>query len=269
MESLFTNIDSYVNDISKIGGELGPLVFKGVTVLLLVLITAKLFGIFLSKLLVNIGVPERKANLAITGLHILVLLIGALVVLGMIGFSVESLFRVSMILVIVFISIYIVAKPFVPTLPFKAGDLISTAAGTGIVHSISVMYTQIRTFESKIISIPNHKIFNDSVTNSSVMPNRRVDIDFHIPYGHDVERVLNIVGEILEQDEVVLEKPAPRVEIDKLKTDYMEMKARFWVQRKHALTARWGLNKKILLTLKKTGIPMAYSQMEINLVRRS
>ena len=269
MESLSTNIDSYVHDISKIGGELGPLLFKGITLLLLVLIIAKFLGIFLSKFLISIGVPDRKANLSITGLHILVLLIGALVVLGMVGFSVESLFRVSMILIMVFIAIYIVAKPYIPTLPFTVGNLISTSAGTGVVHNISVLYTQLRTFEGKIISIPNHKIFNDSVTNSSIMPNRRVDIDFPIPYGHDPERVLNIVSEILEQDEIVLEKPVPRVEIDKLKTDYMEMKARFWVKRKHALTVRWGLNKKILLTLKETGVPMAYSQMEINLVRRS
>ena len=104
MDSFSTTIDSYVNEISTIGGELGPLVFEGITLLLLVLITAKFLGIFLSRFLINIGVPERKANLSITGLHILVLLIGALVVLGMVGFSVESLFRVSMILIMMFIA---------------------------------------------------------------------------------------------------------------------------------------------------------------------
>jgi small conductance mechanosensitive channel len=268
VNSLSTTIDSYVNEISTVGGELGPLVLEGIVLLVLVLITAKYLGIFLSKFLINIGVPERKANLSITGLHILVLLIGALVVLGMVGFSVESLFRVSMIVVMVFIALYIVAKPYIPTLPFTAGDLISTSAGAGIVHNISVMYTQLRTFEGKIISIPNYKIFNDAVTNYSVMPNRRVDIDFYILYGQDLEKVTNIVDEILEQDDIVLEKPAPRVVIDKFNTNYMEMKARFWVERKHALTGRWGLNKKILTALEKYGIPMAYSQMEVNLARR-
>jgi len=269
MDSLSTTFDTYVNEISTIGGEFGPIVFKGITLLLLVLILAKFLGMFLSKFLIKCGVPERKANLSTTGLHILVLFIGALTVLDMIGFSVESLFRVSMIIVMVIIAIYIVAKPYIPTLPFITGNLISTGAGTGIVHNISVMYTQIRTFEGKIISIPNYRIFKDAVTNYSVMPNRRVDIDFYILYGQDVEKVTNIVYEILERNEIVLEKPVPRVVINKFRTDYMEMKARFWVQRKHALTVRWELNKKILTTLEKAGIPMAYSQMEINLFRRN
>ena len=36
-----------------------------------------------------------------------------------------------------------------------------------------------------MIYIPNQKIFNDTVTNSSVRPNRRLDIDFFIPYDQD------------------------------------------------------------------------------------
>jgi small-conductance mechanosensitive channel len=68
------------------------------------------------------------------------------------------------------------------------------------------------------------------------------------------------VGEILQQEEIVLEKPAPRIVIDKFTPDYMEMKARFWVERKHALTGRWGLNEKIKSRFDEEGISMASSQ---------
>jgi small-conductance mechanosensitive channel len=63
-----------------------------------------------------------------------------------------------------------------------------------------------------------------------------LDIDFLYPYDQDVEKVKFAVGEILQQEEIVLEKPAPRTVIDKFTPDYMEMKARFWVERKQALT---------------------------------
>jgi small conductance mechanosensitive channel len=73
------------------------------------------------------------------------------------------------------------------------------------------------------------------------------------------------VSEILEQDDMVLEKPAPRVVIDKFTPGHMEMKARFWVQRKHALTGRWGLNEKIKSRFEEEGISMASPRLEVNL----
>jgi small conductance mechanosensitive channel len=126
------------------------------------------------------------------------------------------------------------------------------------------MHTRLRTFDGKVIYIPNHKVLNDQVTNSSARPNRRLDIDFFIPYEQDVETVKVAVSEILEQDDMVLEKPAPRVVIDKFTPDYMEMKARFWVERKNALTGRWGLNEKIKLRFEEEGISMASPRIQIS-----
>jgi len=64
--------------------------------------------------------------------------------------------------------------------------------------------------------------------------------------------------------EVIFARMTPRVVIDKLSLGYMEMKARFWVERKHALTGRWGLNEKIKSRFDEEGIKMASPRMEIN-----
>jgi small-conductance mechanosensitive channel len=113
--------------------------------------------------------------------------------------------------------------------------------------------------------IPNHRVFGDACTNSSVRPNRRLDIDFFIPYKEDVERVVKTVDEILQEEDIVLDKPAPRVVIDQFTPDYMAMKARFWVQRKNALTVRWGLNAKLKTRFDELGISMTSTRLEVNL----
>ncbi|MBW1788873.1 MAG: mechanosensitive ion channel, partial [Deltaproteobacteria bacterium] len=94
-------------------------------------------------------------------------------------------------------------------------------------------------------------------------PNRRVIIDFFIPYHEDVEKAKEVVGTILKEDERILEKPAPRVVIAKFTPDYMEMQARFWVVRKHALVSRWDLNAKIKSRFDEEGIAMAAPRLEI------
>jgi small conductance mechanosensitive channel len=139
---------------------------------------------------------------------------------------------------------------------------------TGTVDQMSLINKRLQTFDGKMIYIPNQKIFNDTVTNSSVRPNRRLDIEIFTPYDQDVEKVKVAVGEILQQEEIVLEKPAPRIVIDKFTSDYMEMKARFWVERKHALTGRWGLNEKIKMRFDEEGISMASARMEVSLPQK-
>ena len=263
MGTVSSELSKYVNEISRIGGEFGPMLLKGMVLLVFVLVLAKYLAKFLVPLLVRAGMSERKAAYSVTGLHILVLLIGTLVVLGMVGFSGALLVRAIMTILMVVIAVYIIVKPYIPQLPFQQGDVIDTAAGSGVVDQISLINTRVRTFDGKMIYIPNYRLFSDAVTNSSVRPNRRLDIDFFIPYDQDVEKVKETVGEILQQDEIVLERPSPRVVINKFTPDYMAMQARFWVERKKALTGRWGLNEKIKSRFEEEGISMASPRITV------
>ena len=268
MDTLSSNVNAYVEQISNIGGQFGPMAVKAAILLVIILFLVKYLGRFVAILLIKYGMPERKAAYSVTGLHILVLLIGALVVLNLVGFPGAMLFRAIMIIVMVTLAIFIIAKPYIPQLPYRKGNLIQVAGAMGIVDSITIMHTCIRTLDGKIIFVPNHKVLNDQVVNSSTRPNRRLDIDFFIPYDQDVDKVKGLVGEILKEDEIVLEKPAPRVVVDKFTPEYMEMKARFWVVRKHALTGRWGLNEKIKSRFDEEGIQMASPRLEITQDRR-
>ena len=263
MDQFSSGMHSYIDQVSQIGGTLGPMVVKGMILLLIVLLLVKYLGKFVSALLIKAGMPERKAAYSQTGMHILVLLIGALVVLNMVGFPGALLFRVIMVIVMVCMAAYIIGKPYLPQLPFKKGEVIKIGDSMGTVDLITVMHTRIKTFDGKVVYIPNHKVLNDKVTNSSVRPNRRLDIHFYIAFDQDVKRAMELVTEILKGDAIVLEKPAPRVVIDKFEPGYMEMLARFWVERKHVLTGRWGLNEKIKLKLDEEGIKMASPKLEI------
>ncbi|MBW1817654.1 MAG: mechanosensitive ion channel [Deltaproteobacteria bacterium] len=263
MESISNGLSDYVDNISSIGTELGPMAVKAMILLVIVLLLVKYLGKFVSKVLVMVGMPERRAAYSVTMLHILVLIVGALVVLNLVGFPGALLFRIVMIIIMITIASYIITKPYLPRLPFKKGDIVKQGESMGIVDAITVMHTRIRTFDGKMIYIPNHKVMNDPVTNSSARPNRRVIIDFFIPYHEDVEKAKEVVGTILKEDERILEKPAPRVVIAKFTPDYMEMQARFWVVRKHALVSRWDLNAKIKARFDEEGIAMAAPRLEI------
>ncbi len=258
-----STFNQYIDQVSQVGDKFGPLIVKAVVLLVIVLFITKLLGRFFTLILVKLGMPERKALMAVSVLHILVLLIGALIVLNVLGFPGILLFRVIVVIVMVGLAALIILKPFIPQLPFKTGDTVKIGTTVGQVEKISFMHTMIRTFDAKIVFIPNHKILNDQLVNFAIKPNRRVDIDFYIPYEEDVERIKKVVGEVLAADERVLPKPAAKVVISKFTPDYRHMQARFWVERKKAIIARWALNEKIDARFSKEGIKMAAPRMEI------
>ena len=116
------------------------MVVKAMILLVILLLLVKYPGRFVAMLLIRAGVPERKAAYSVTGLHILVLLIGALVVLNMVGFPGVLLFRVIMVIVMVGLAIYIIVKPYMPQLPFKKGNIIQVAGAMGTVDLIKIMH---------------------------------------------------------------------------------------------------------------------------------
>lgn len=64
MNSVSSQLGGYVNEISKIGGELGPMVVRGMILLLLVLLLVKYLGKFVSMLLIKAGI-ERTDQVAV------------------------------------------------------------------------------------------------------------------------------------------------------------------------------------------------------------
>ena len=264
MGPLSSHFNEYVDQITKVGDTLGPVVVKAAILLVIVLLLAKFLGQFLAVFLVRFGMAERKATIFVTALHVFVLLLSALVVLNVLGFPGMLLFRVILIFVLAVISAYIISKPYIPKLPFKTGDTVQIGDIFGKVDTITFMHTMVRTFDGKIVFIPNHKVLNDKLTNLAMKPNRRLDLNFFIPYhGDHRKRAKEVVTEIIKNDEKVLEKPAPKVVVSKLTPDYIVMQARVWVPRLSRITTRWRINEVILDRFEREGIEMARPRMEI------
>ena len=99
-----------------------------------------------------------------------------------------------MVIVMIFIAVFVVAKPYIPKLPLKTGDVVMIGGTMGKVDLITIMHTRIRTFDGKVVYIPNHKVLNDQVVNTSLRPKRRLDIDFYVPLDAHVDKVKGDCG---------------------------------------------------------------------------
>lgn len=109
--------------------------------------------------------------------------------------------------------------------PFKVGDLIETGGKLGFVKEISVFVTILETFQNKTEIIPNGSITSGTITNLTTKGNLRVDMPFAIQYGTDITKAKEIVMNVLETDGKVMKDPAPRVAVNNLGANGVELLA--------------------------------------------
>ncbi|WP_405207710.1 mechanosensitive ion channel family protein [Aquimarina sp. LLG6339-5] len=109
--------------------------------------------------------------------------------------------------------------------PFKVGDLIETGGKLGFVKEISVFVTILETFQNKTEIIPNGAITAGTITNLTTIGNLRVDMPFGIQYGTDIEKAKQIVLDVMKGDKNVMENPAPRVAVNNLGANGVELLA--------------------------------------------
>jgi small conductance mechanosensitive channel len=97
--------------------------------------------------------------------------------------------------------------------PFKVGDFIEGAGVSGTVEEIQMLTTTLTTPDNRAVIVPNRKLFEENITNYSVKPQRRLDLVFNIPRQHDIDKIKQMIWELLADDHRVLCEPPARVGI--------------------------------------------------------
>lgn len=112
--------------------------------------------------------------------------------------------------------------------PFKAGDFIEAAGGTGIVKEIGLLYTIIITVDNKRVVVPNGGLMNAVVTNYTAEDARRVDIDFKVTNDIDIEFVKKTLVDAETATPGVLADPAPFARLVGVDDDTCIFQVRAW-----------------------------------------
>jgi small conductance mechanosensitive channel len=113
--------------------------------------------------------------------------------------------------------------------PFKVGDYIEGLGIGGTVKKIHPLNTTLITPDNRTVIAPNRKLFDDCLTNHSAQPQRRIDLVFSTKYENDIDRVKQIVWEVLEGDRRILTEPKTLVGVLDWGTLGIRFAVRPWV----------------------------------------
>lgn len=151
--------------------------------------------------------------------------------------------------------------------PFKVGDFIMESAhGTeGTVKEIGIIYTRLETVDGKIVVLPNGSLANNSITNASFAPIRRVDLKVGIAYDADLKKAKAVLGEVMEQDIDVLHEEPTFVFVDDLADSAVILGIRCFCENAKYWDVRWRLLENAKLALDAAQIEIPFTQVDLHI----
>lgn len=96
--------------------------------------------------------------------------------------------------------------------PIRVGDLVTVGSVTGRVQRINIRATTIVNFDRQEVVVPNRSLITSEVTNWTLVDNiTRLVIPIGVAYGSDIDKVRQILEEIVNSQPEALADPAPQV----------------------------------------------------------
>ena len=149
--------------------------------------------------------------------------------------------------------------------PFDMGDVVDAGGVSGKVSSMNLVSTSIKTFDNKLMVVPNSKIWSDVITNATGVTQRRVDMEFGIGYGDDFDKAQQILEEIVFAHPKVLKEPEPVIKMSALADSSVNFICRPWTSTDDYWDVYWDITKQVKQRFDDVGIGIPYPQRDVHL----
>ena len=148
--------------------------------------------------------------------------------------------------------------------PFAVGDyIVVTQEGIeGTVKEIQIFYTKLATVDTVVV--PNSILTNNSLTNVTARPERKLDLKVGISYDADLKKAKSLIEDMLLHDESIIQDEEIRVFVDSLADSAVMIGLRAWVKTEEYWATRWRLMEEIKLTFDAEGIDIPYNQLTVH-----
>ena len=149
--------------------------------------------------------------------------------------------------------------------PFRIKDRIQVDGFDGIVEEVGLRSTRLRTLEGRIVTIPNSRFTDNSVTNVTSQPTLKVKLNLGLTYDTDevqMQKAIDILEDIVKNQEAITDDYAAGINgfgdfsLNILFIYYVKPDS-------HWLDTQTLVNKEILRRFNKEGLEFAFPTQTI------
>jgi len=149
--------------------------------------------------------------------------------------------------------------------PFDVGDLVDVNGAFGTVRQMSLVNTTVLTIDNQTLVIPNNQIWQNVIKNLTAQQTRRVDMLFGIAYSDDINKAERILHDIVTTNDKILEQPEPLVKLHELGESSVNFAVRPWVKTKDYWDVYWDVTRAVKVGFDAEGISIPFPQRDVHL----
>jgi len=152
--------------------------------------------------------------------------------------------------------------------PIKVGDRVEVDDVSGDVKKIGARSTVILTNDNVSIIVPNSKFISDTVVNWSLADNIvRFKIPVTVSSDSDIDFVMHSLLEIANENEAVLDDPAPTVRLTEFASDGLTFELRAWssISLHRPQLLKSDVNLEIVKKFRANNIELPYPQRDLRI----
>jgi len=142
--------------------------------------------------------------------------------------------------------------------PFVVGDQLEIEGTVGMVLSIDLLSTKLRTFDNLMVRVPNETMIKTTVVNRTRFPIRRLDVQVGVAYKEDTERVRELLFEVADRNPLCLDEPKPLFIYLGYGNSALELQFSVWAKRENFLSLRNTIHEEIKVAFDDNGIEIPF-----------
>ena len=150
--------------------------------------------------------------------------------------------------------------------PFKVGDFIEGAGVSGVVDTIQIFTTTLKTGDNKTIIIPNAKLSGDNITNYSAQTTRRVDMTVGVAYNANLSVVRDVLKDIISKQSRIHATPEPLIAVAELADNSVNFMVRVWTDTGDYWAVTFAMTETIKNRFDAEGIGIPFPQHDIHII---
>ena len=133
--------------------------------------------------------------------------------------------------------------------PLHIGDIVKVQDYMGRVEDITLRDTVLLTFQGQRVIIPNKAVFQNPIENYSLLGKRRVDLVVGVSYGEDLQKVKDIVLDVVQNVTVRTDDPITFF-YDEFADSSINFEVRIWINSPEQPVWLQGRSEAIMLIKK-------------------
>jgi small conductance mechanosensitive channel len=144
--------------------------------------------------------------------------------------------------------------------PFNIGDAIEVNAYGGTVLVINLRTTEMRTWDGRIVIIPNADVLSNPITNYTRAQRRRIELPVGVSYNSDPATTRQAILEALPGIPGFVKEPEPIVVFHTFAGSSIDLSAYFWIDtsKTNSFAAKDSALELIKAALEKKGIEIPF-----------